>query len=305
LKKSNLGYLYIALASFLFALISIIGKSAFNSGLKVYDLLIMQNAVSTLIMFLYLMMKDKKSIILTKDQLKNVLIQGLIGTSGSTIFFYLALEKTSAGIATMLIFIHPVFVTLFFVITGLRKITTINKLVLVLVVIGSGMVLNVFELNIVELPVVGIAYGIICSIAYAFFNIFADLKLKDIKPEVLPLYTSAILFVVSSILNPTFFRFDFDLNPQIMFYIVELAIVSGILPTIFVYKGIMLIGSEKVTLIATSELPITLILAFFILKETMVFTQIIGVIIIIGSLLMLQNESTVLNLFKNEREIKL
>lgn len=304
MKKSSLGYIYVALAAFFFALIAIIGKRAFSTGMKVYDLLIMQNAVSVVIMFVFLLIKDKKTIILTSGQLKRVIIQGIFGSTATTVFFYLALEKINAGIASMLIFTHPVFVTLFFVITGIRKITLINNLALVLAVIGSGMVINIFNLNVVQTPVIGLVYGIICSITYAFFNIFADLKLSDVKSEVLAMYTSAVMFVISAILNPGFFRFNITLNPQAVFYVFELAVVSGILPVIFLYKGIALVGSEKATIIATAELPITLILAFLVLKETMVFVQVIGVVFIIAAVLVLQNESIIMEKFKKFIELK-
>lgn len=298
MKRRNLGYIYVGLAAFFFALIAIIGKSAFNTGMKVYDLMIMQNAVSAIIMFVYLWIKDKKSIIITGNQLKRVILQGFFGSTATTLFFYLALEKINAGIASMLIFTHPVFVTLFFVVTGIRKITIVNNLALVLAVIGSAMVINLLNLNVIQTSYIGLMYGVICSVSYAFFNVFADLKLKDVKSEVLAMYTSVIMLVVSSILNPGFFRFTITLSPQIMFYVFELAVVSGILPVIFLYKGIALVGSEKSTIIATSELPITLILAFLVLKETMVPTQVIGVAFIISAVLVLQNETIILGKLK-------
>jgi len=294
LSKTNLGYIYVALASFFFALTSIIGKSAFNTGVTVYDLMIMQNVVSVLVMLGYLLITDKKSILLSKDKLKNVIIQGIFGSTAATVFFYLAVEKMNAGIAAMLIFTHPVFVTLFFVLTGMRKITWVNNLALFLTVLGSALVINVFNLDVAKTPAIGIVYGILGSVACAFFNIFADLRLKDIKPEVVPLYTSTVMLIISAMINPGFFRFDITLSPQTVFYVFELAIVSGVLPVIFLYKGIALVGSEKVTIIATTELPVTVLLAFLILKETMVFTQIIGVVTIIGAVLVLHREPIIL-----------
>jgi len=293
-KNTSLGYIYVALSAFFFAIMSIIGKCAFNTGIQVYDLLIMQNAVSVVVMLVYLWIKDKKSIILTKVQLKNVIIQGVFGSTATTILYYLALERISAGITAMLIFIHPLFVTLFFIITKTRKITWVNNLALILAVIGSAMVINVFNLDLVKTPLLGLIFGALGSITYAFYNIFADLRLKDINPEVMPLYTSAVMLVISSIINPGFFRFTTVINPETIFYVLELAIISGILPVVFIYKGLALVGSEKVTIIATAELPITLIMAFLILKETMVYTQVMGVVFIIGAILVLQNETMIM-----------
>jgi len=303
LNNTNLGYIYVALSAFFFAVMSIIGKCAFNTGIQVYDLLIMQNAVSFVVMFIYLWINDKKSIMLTRVQLKNVIIQGVFGSTATTILYYLALERITAGITAMLIFIHPIFVTLFFIITKTRKITWVNNLALILAVIGSAMVINVFNLDLVKTPVLGLVFGIAGSVTYAFYNIFADLRLKDINPEVMPLYTSAIMLVISAIINPEFFRFTIALTPGTIFYVLELAIISGILPVVFIYKGLALVGSEKVTIIATAELPITLIMAFVILRETMVYTQVMGVVFIIGAILVLQNESIIMRRLKVQESL--
>jgi drug/metabolite transporter (DMT)-like permease len=294
MKNVNLGYIYVSLSAFFFAVMSIVGKCAFNKGLQVFDLLIMQNAVSVLGMLVYLWFRDKRSIILTRNQLKNVIIQGVFGSTTTTILYYLALQRIGAGVTAVLIFIHPVFVTLFFILTKMRPITWVNNLALIMAVSGSAMALNVFGLQVASASFAGIMFGLFGSITYAFYNVYADLRLKDINPEVVPLYTSAAMLVVSSLIHPGFFRFDLVIDSQTVVYVFELAIITGILPVIFLYKGLALIGSEKVSIIATAELPLTLILAFLILNESMVFSQLIGVILITGAILVLQSESALL-----------
>jgi drug/metabolite transporter (DMT)-like permease len=155
------------------------------------------------------------------------------------------------------------------------------------------MVINVFAFNISTTPIIGLVFGLLSSTAYAFFNIYAELKFKEAKPLVTTFYTSGIILATTLLVNPGFFNFDFVLSKEILFYIFELAVISGILPVVFLYKGIGIVGADKASIIATAELPITIILAFFILGEHMNVLQVTGIFFIIASIILLQNENNI------------
>ena len=67
-----------------------------------------------------------------------------------------------------------------------------------------------------------------------------------------------------------------------------LALTSGIIPTILMYKGIKYIGADKASIVASSELPMTIILAYFFLSEKMSIIQLLGVAAIVGSVVLLE-----------------
>lgn len=290
LNKNGMGYIYVLIAAFFFALIAVIGKTVMNTGINVFDLLTLQYAAAVVFLLAYFAVVDIKKLHLTKKNLKTVLIQGIIGSSGTTILFYLALEKLNAGIASMLLFTHPVLVSLYFMAAKTKKITPTSNLALLSAFLGSIMVINVFNINITETPLVGLVFGILSSCTYAFYNIYADMKLRDFEPLVTTFYTTLTILIVSLIIHPSFFRFEFVLNTNLMIYICELAIVSGILPVIFLYKGINRVGADKASIVATSELPITIVLSFFALGERMGPVQLAGILLIMCSIIILQYE---------------
>jgi drug/metabolite transporter (DMT)-like permease len=96
------------------------------------------------------------------------------------------------------------------------------------------------------------------------------------------------------IVNPGFLKFNFVMSWEIAFYVLELAIISGILPVVFLYKGIGIVGADKASIVATAELPITIILAYLILGEKMNIVQGIGIFFIIASIILLQSENNIL-----------
>ncbi|HYF82712.1 MAG TPA: DMT family transporter [Clostridia bacterium] len=299
MNKNRIGYIYVLLAAFFFALIAVIGKTVMNTGINVFDLLILQNAAAVVFMLAYFAVVDIKKLFLDRSRLKTILIQGLIGSAGTTILFYLALQRMNAGIASMLLFTHPVLVCLYFMATKTRKITITSNLALLSAFFGSIMVINLFNIDITKTPLAGLGFGILSSAAYAFFNIYADIKLKDFEPLVITFYTTFTILVVALILRPGFFRFEFVMTTELLLYICELALVSGILPIIFLYSGINRVGADKASIVATSELPITILMSFFVLGERMGPVQLAGILLIMCSIAILQYEGVLERFFKS------
>ena len=301
MQSIKIGYIYVFLAASFFAFIGVLGKGLISAGIAPLDLIILQYAATVLMMFVYFVFTDIKVLKLTKHELKIILIQGIIGSSGTTIFFYLALERVNAGIASMLLFTHPVLISIYFLISKTKKINVINNSALALAILGSIMVVNIFAFDLMSTPIIGILFGLTASAAYAFFNIYAELEFKQTKALVTTFYSSGVILVATLLINPRFFTFDFELTWSVMFYIVRLAIISGILPVVFLYKGIGIVGADKASIVATAELPITVLLAYFILGEKMDFIQVTGIFFIIASIILLQNENNILMLIKKIR----
>lgn len=302
MNSNKIGYIYVLLSAFFFALIAVIGKTVLNTGINVFDLLVLQYAMAVLILLAYHAVKDIRKLYLSREDLKTVLIQGVIGSSGTTILFYLALEQLDAGIASMLLFTHPVLVNLYFMAVNTKKITRTSNLSLLAAFLGCIMVINIFNINMNQTPLAGLIFGIMSSFAYAFYNVHAEIKLKNFEPLVINFYTTLSTLAVALILHPGFFRFEFTMTLDLLVYICELAVISGILPVIFIYKGISLVGADKASITATSELPITIVLSFLMLGERMSLLQLVGILLIICSIVILQYEDALERVFRKAKD---
>lgn len=301
MNSNRSGYIYVLMAAFFFALIAVIGKTVINTGINVFDLLVLQYAAAVLFILAYYAGTDIRKLHLSRERLKTVLIQGIIGSSGTTILFYLALKQLNAGIASMLLFTHPVLVSLYFMAAKTKKITRSSNLSLLAAFLGCILVINIFNIDMTKTPLSGLVFGILSSCAYAFYNVYADMKLKDFEPLVITFYTTLSILAVTLVLHPGFFRFEFTMTFDQLVYICELAVVSGILPVIFLYMGIRLVGADKASIAATAELPITIVLSFLMLGERMGLVQLAGIFLIMCSIIILQYEEVVERAFKRVR----
>lgn len=285
MKHNTYGYIYAVLAAFFYALIAIIGKGLVSGGTHPLQVTFYQYVFTILILGILLLLRKPSALRCNAKQLGAFALLGIIGGACTNLLFYSALQYLDAGIASMLLFIHPVYITIFFAVTKIRAMKSINYFTVLLAVAGAAIVLNIFSSSL-NLSALGITLGLLSGVSYAFYSIFADLKLKSEDPNIINFYacTSALLFT-AVLLAISGIGFSVKLTdlPSIFF----LAGFSGILPVFFFFKALQYIGSEKVSVIASVELPMTLLMAFTFLREHMQPIQLFGVVLIIISTVLL------------------
>ena len=298
-RKRKIGYIYIIIASSCYAMIGIFGKLVLNAGFSAFEVLFYQYVIMTVFLGGWILIKSPGDLRVSKKMLIYLMIQGAVGTTGTSVFYYMAIEKINVGMASMLLFTYPIFVNLFFIFTGIRKINLGSKIALASAFVGSCLVLNIFTTGTSGISLTGIVLGILSSICYAFFNVFADLKLNTLKPITISFYTSVVTLIIGGVMAPgallhfavvTGLESGSGPTPLLMAmlgYLAMLALICGVLPTILMYEGIARIGADKASILSSSELPLTVLFAYLVLGEKMVLIQIIGIILIVAALLML------------------
>ncbi len=280
------GYLYAFAAAFFFSFIAIISKNLLTNGLSPIQLMFYQFTLTLILLGIWIGIRNPAHFKVSKKQLLHLALQGIIGSTGTNFFFYIALDHMSAGLASMLLFLNPVFVTLFFAVTGMRQLKWYNYGSVMLAMSGAALVLGILGKAPIAATAIGIAFGLMSSLCYAFFNVFADLKLQAIKPNVINFYTALFGAIISgSVIILTKMPLTLQVSQVPMIFLLTLC--AGILPVIFIFSALKIIGSEKLTVVATIELPITLILAYLFLKEQMNPLQMVGVLLILSATLLL------------------
>ena len=287
MKHSTYGYIYAVLAAFFFALIAIIGKGLVTGGTHPLQVTFYEYLFIILLLGGWLMFRKPHALKCGRKKFLYFILLGVVGGAGTNLLFYSALQYLDAGITSMLLFIHPVYITLFFAVTKIRSMKPIHYLSVFIAVCGAAIVLDVFSVSR-SFSTSGILLGILSGVCYAFYNIFADLKLKSEDPNVINFYAciGALSFItIVTAFSGVGFCIRLSDLPPIFF----LAGFSGILPVYFIFRALQFIGSEKVSVIASVELPITLIMAFSFLKEHMKPIQLFGVLLIITSTVLLHH----------------
>ena len=290
MRQHTYGYLYAVLAAFFFAMIAIIGKDLISGGTHPLQVSLYQYLFTILMLGIWLYFRKRGTLRCSRKTLLDCALLGTVGGAATTLLFYSALNYLDAGVTSMLLFINPVYIALFFAVTKIRKMKPVNYISVGIAVVGASLVLDIFSGSLKFSPI-GLTLGILSGIAYAFYNVYADLKLKSEDPNVINFYACIAALILTALLL-VFGGIGFSITISSLPPIIFLAGFSGILPIYFIFKALQYIGSEKVSVIASVELPMTLIMAFTILKEHMKPIQLFGVALIIISTILLHRNET-------------
>jgi drug/metabolite transporter (DMT)-like permease len=197
----------------------------------------------------------------------------------------------------MLLFLHPLLITIFFAITKIKHMNYQNYIAIFLALIGSMTVLDLLFIKLEEISLFGIYLGLMAAVCYAFYNVFADLKLKEIEANSINLFGSlfgSLFTLVVIFVSNTPFSVSISNMPSIFL----LSSLSGILPVYFIFKSLKHIGSERVSVIMTLELPMTFLIAYIVFGDLIKVRQMGGIALIIFSTMLLHYQG------KIEREDK-
>jgi drug/metabolite transporter (DMT)-like permease len=264
----------------MYSTLAILGKLAYANGLGTGTTLLLRYAFSFILLSVFIkLMRQSRLLSLSLP----VLIQGSFLT-GSGLFFFLSLTTLSAGIATVILFTHPVLVALLSVWFFKEKLTLRMLLGLALAMLGISLISGLFGGGQSDLSVQGIIFALMACCCYTGYSLMGQKTCAVYEPLSI---TATISLLAVLLLIPVFPR-DLTLIPylngtQIMITLV-MAIMSTLLAILFFLKGVQKIGAAKATLISTAEPIFCLILAFFILGEKLTPIEIAGSILVFISM---------------------
>ena len=289
------GYLFVMGAAFVYASQVILGKYILGEGIPVWTLSLMQVAIAALVMFPFAAMKAPEGFIakfkIQRRDIPWMMLAALSGGFGVNLALYGALSEVDAGIGSMLLFLNPVVVCLFFMVTGIRRLTRLNVAALFAVLVGSALVLNIFGTAHSWTPL-GIFLGLLSCFSVAVFFLVLDLKLAKYPITVVYFYNWLLASALMLLIRPGTVETVFQLSPRMILLVVVISTITTVLPSFLLGKGIILVGSERGTVVATLELPLTVLLAYLFLSEVMVPAQLVGVALVVGAVIALSIEGS-------------
>ena len=157
------------------------------------------------------------------------------------------------------------------------------NIAIVIILIGTLFAAGIVE-NGVNFSLYGAFFALLAAISFASFIFISGLN----KTPLNPIYKSAIMatggaIFVLTVMPPTFL-FSGALFHGLAKYGLAVSLFSLLIPTIFFNIGMPKIGTLG-SILATSELPMAIIMSTLVLKETVTLLQWLGVILILSGII--------------------
>lgn len=205
----------------------------------------------------------------------------ILGTSTglTSIFYYLAVKYIPVSIGIVLLMQTVWMGVLLEMILDKKKPSKIKIISVLIVLFGTALATNLF-FNKLSLDWRGVVLGILAAASFTTTMYAANKTALSVSSAQRSLYMllggAVIVFIFALITQNTPFNFDIFYKWGIL-----IALFGTVIPPMLLNAGFPLTGIGLGSIVSAMELPVSVTMAFVILNETVVFTQWIGILLII------------------------
>lgn len=285
-KNSIKGVVLVALGATSYGMLATFVKLAYKEGFTTAEVTSSQfiyGIIGVLFINLFQRIKNKNSA--TKANSKNILHLMIAGTSmGMTsVFYYLAVKYIPVSLGIVLL-MQTVWMGVLLEWFLDKKAPSIQKTLAVLVVIiGTAFAINIFKINFNDTTIdwtKGLFWGLLAAASFTttmFTTNKVALGISSAQRSLFMLFGGAIIVFGFGLFTQTT-EFNFEIFTK---WGIVLALFGTIIPPMLLNAGFPLTGIGLGSIVSSLELPVSVLMAYFLLNEELQLIQWIGILLII------------------------
>lgn len=267
------------------------------------DIAFTRSIIGAILTTIFLLITNRSAFKVTFKGFMFCALYGIINYSIGISLYSLSVERIPIGVATVLMFSNPIWVTLLNYIFFKEKISFKKMMVILTCIFGCMCIIDIFSTGGQNLDLIGITAGVLDGVTFALQIVMPRFVEKTISKDSILLYgfwSSAICLIffadiprlASGIIN----------SPNPLFYfgnVLSIGVLSTFVANTFYVNSTKYIGTSLPSMMVALEPTFATVLAFFIFGESMKPIQILGTLIIIGSVMALElNFEKIMNRLK-------
>lgn len=282
------GTFLVGLGAISYGMLATFVKLAYKEGFTTAEITISQFVYGILGVFiLHLYDKNKPQKTTKKASTKSKIQLIIAGTSlGLTsVFYYLCVKFIDVSIAIVLL-MQTVWMGVLFEWFFDKKTPSFKKIVAVIIVVfGTLLATNVFKSN-VQIDWKGFVFGLIAALSFTITMVSSNkiaLQASSAQRSLYMLYGGAMVALIFAILMQQN-SFNIHIFLKYGFF---LALFGTIIPPVLMNAGFPLCGIGLGSIVSALELPVSVVMAFFILNEQVTALQWTGIVLILISIIIM------------------
>lgn len=286
-RALRIGYMFAALGALLFSSKGIIIKLAYEEGVDAETLLGMRFgfALPFYLAIGMLSLRDRARQgrpLPTRRQVVGTVLVGILGYYVASYADFLGLQYISAQFERMILFTFPLFVVLFGALFFGHPIRRTVLISIGIAYVGLAVIfvgrLQVFGSDII----VGVGFVLTAAIAFAFYQLLAKPLIAAVGPR---LFTCIAMCGAAAVSATQFFVTHpvsaLSVTPTAFWYVALLAIGATVLPSFLISAALHRISAQVNATISMVSPIATIVLAWFVLGETLGGADIVGVALVL------------------------
>ncbi len=218
--------------------------------------------------------------------LGTLIVLGAFGYGGQALSFFTAIRLAPAGLAALLLYLHPALVAVLAAVFLHERLSTAKLVALAIALVGTTLTVmpSIGSDAIAGAPQVltGLAFAVVSAAFYAVYIIVAAWVGR--RAEALPMSTvviagAAAVFVVTALVRGP----QWPQTPGGWLAIAGMALLSTVAAITLYFTGLERIGPVRASTLSTIEPLCTVILAAIVLDESLAPVQLAGGALILAA----------------------
>ncbi len=287
--KKYTGILYVLAAGVLWGTLGAFVKYFSSRGFGSVETALIRVGTAALSITVYLLIKDKSLLKIRPCDIWCFLGSGLCSLLFFTLCYFEAIIQSSMSTAAVLLYLAPIFVMLMSRLIFKDRITPVKLLAIVFSVGGCALVSGIVG-NAVGISLKAVIFGIGSAFGYALYSIFSKLALRrGYASLTITAYTFIFAFLgLLFFADLGFVAKNIFVEPITPVMALLIGAVSSMLPFLFYTKGLETVEAGKASVIASVEPVCATLIGVVLFHESLTFTQALGVISVIFSVILLE-----------------
>lgn len=279
------GYLYSLFSTFCFALPTVFTVFAYRDGLTPQSLVFNQTLIAALLLVLYIKWIGQPFPRLGMRSATDFFLAGA-GKALTVMTMFMAIDVMDVSLVMTLIFMYPAFVVLLELFIDKKSLNRQQVAGLVCTLAGELFVLKVFWGDFSQFSARGILLGLLSGLAWGWMIYWSNKKLSSYPPLVVTGYTTVVSLILYLFMMPPLYFFTTKLTLPMIGWSLFFGVIAQVVALLFMFTGIKRIGAARFSIISVCELPLTVLLAFFILGEQLDAWQLFGGLLIVAGIVL-------------------
>ena len=296
------GYFFIASAAFLWGVAAALGRAVFTGKLAlgpgtfrpIEPLILSQTrtSFSFLVLFPALMVSGGwQRIRLSRRDLIQCLVLGLLGVAASNYFYYVAIQRTSVATAIILQYTAPVWVLIYVVARGQQKLSLQKVAAVAVAIAGIVLVIGIAGAKSsapLQLNSFGFIAAMLASFSFAFYNVGGHglLARYDRWRVLLWTLTSASCFWL--LVNPPWKVLAQHYSGTQWGFLFVFSMISVLGPFSLYFLGLQYLEPTRAIITSCLEPVFSILLAAALLGEVMRPVQSLGIVLVLAAIVIVQ-----------------
>ena len=281
-----MGYLYIVMAGMFWSTIGLFTTNLNKVGLSTEEISFLRLSVGCLILVLYALIKNPSLLKISKQGLCYSIVIGIACQGFFNYCYVNSIKSAGSAVAAVLLYTSPIFITIFSKIIYKENINKIKMLSLLICVVAAILAVTGGSLNLEDISVAGVVFGIMAAILYSLMPIISKNILDEVNNITMMIYsflTGALLLIT----RVDFIRVGASItNISVLPNIIGFGLFSGALAYICYTTGVKNgVELSIAGVIASIELVFAQIIGWTIMGESFNYIKIIGITLMMVSAL--------------------